>query len=459
MIIEKPIPDSGSSMKNKPALSFWQIWNMSFGFLGIQFGWGLQMANMSAIYQMLGAEESLLPILWLAAPVTGLLVQPIVGYMSDRTWNRMGRRRPYFLAGAICASIALVFMPNSPTLWVAAGLLWILDASVNLSMEPFRAFVADKLPVRQRPRGYAMQSLFIGAGAVLASAMPWVLTNWFGVAGTAPEGQIPPAVHFAFYTGAAVFLLAVVWTVVSTPEYPPEDMAAFERMKAERKGVRGFFQELWWGILNMPPTMRQLAVAQFFTWMTMFCVWIYYAPAIARTVFGAVAGTPEYSDRIAEAGQWTGVSFAVYNLVCFIFAFLLLKLARHFSAKRIHMVCLVIGGLSVMSVAFIPSQSLLLLAMVGFGIAWGSILAMPYAMLSNCLPPEKMGFYMGVFNFFIVLPQIVVALGVGGLLAVIPGATSVHVLFGGGISMLLASVLMVRVREVDTPSIAVPVRA
>lgn len=444
-------------MKNKPALSFWQIWNMSFGFLGIQFGWGLQMANMSAIYQMLGAEESLLPILWLAAPVTGLVVQPIVGYMSDRTWNRMGRRRPYFLAGAICASIALVFMPNSPTLWVAAGLLWILDASVNVSMEPFRAFVADKLPVRQRPRGYAMQSLFIGLGAVMASALPWVLTNWFGVAGTAPEGQIPPAVHYAFYTGAAVFLIAVVWTVVSTPEYPPEDMEAFERMKAERQGVSGFFKELWSGILNMPATMRQLAVAQFFTWMALFCMWIYYAPAIARTVFGGEPGTAEYSGVIAEAGQWTGVSFAVYNLVCFFFAFLLLRLARHFSAKAIHMVCLVIGGLSLMSVAVIPTQELLLLAMVGVGIAWGSILAMPYAILSNCLPPEKMGFYMGVFNFFIVLPQIVIAVGLGQVLALIPGSTSVHVMVGGGCAMLLAAVFMLRVREVVTQAEAAPV--
>ncbi|QOC23024.1 MFS transporter [Wenzhouxiangella sp. AB-CW3] len=445
-------------MQNKPALSFWQIWNMSFGFLGIQFGWGLQMANMSAIYQMLGAEEAQLPILWLAAPVTGLVVQPIVGYMSDRTWNRMGRRRPYFLAGAICASIALIFMPNSPTLWVAAGLLWILDASVNVSMEPFRAFVADKLPVRQRPRGYAMQSLFIGAGAVMASALPWVLTNFFGVAGTAPEGQIPPAVHFAFYTGAGVFLIAVIWTVVSTPEYPPEDMEAFERMKAERRGVSGFFKELWWGILNMPPTMRQLALAQFFTWMALFCMWIYYSPAIARTVFDAQSGTPEYSALVAQAGQWTGVSFAVYNLVCFFFAFVLLRLARYYSPKAIHMVCLVIGGFSLMSVAVIPTQQLLLVAMVGVGIAWASILAMPYAILSNCLPPEKMGFYMGVFNFFIVLPQIVIAVGLGQVLSFIPGATSVHVMVGGGVAMLLASVFMLRVREVETPAELAPAR-
>ncbi len=444
-------------MRNKPNLSFWQIWNMSFGFLGIQFGWGLQMANMSAIYQMLGADESLLPILWLAAPVTGLVVQPIVGYMSDRTWNRFGRRRPYFLAGAICASIALIFMPNSPSLWVAAGLLWVLDASVNVSMEPFRAFVADKLPRRQRSQGYAVQSLFIGAGAVLASALPWVLTNWFGVAGTAPAGQIPPAVHYAFYTGAAVFMLAVVWTVMSTPEYPPEDMEEFRRMKEVNRGAGGFLRELVAGIRNMPSTMRQLALVQFFTWMALFCMWIYYTPAIARTVFGAVPDTPEYAGLVAQAGQWTGVSFAVYNLVCFIFAFLLLRLAQHYSARMIHLVCLIIGGLSLMSISLIASQSMLLLAMVGVGIAWGSILSMPYAMLSNCLPAEKMGFYMGVFNFFIVLPQIVIAVGLGQVLALIPLATSLHVIIGGGLSMLVAALFVLRVREIPIgDEVAVP---
>lgn len=440
---------------NKPPLSFWQMWNMSFGFMGIQFGWGLQMANMSAIYQMLGADEALLPILWLAAPVTGLLVQPIVGYMSDRTWNRLGRRRPYFLAGAICASVALVFMPNSPTLWIAAGLLWILDASINVSMEPFRAFVADKLPPRQRNQGYTVQSLFIGLGAVLASAMPWVLTNWFGVAGTAAPGQIPPAVHFAFYTGAAVFLLAVLWTVVSSPEYPPEDPLAFQRMKDARRGVGGFLRELVAGIRHMPQTMRQLAVVQFFTWMALFSMWIYYTPAIARSVFGAVHGSPEHADLIAQAGQWTGVSFAVYNGVCFVFAFVLLRLGQHFSARAIHMVCLSIGGLSLISVALVSEKEMLLLSMVGVGIAWASILSMPYAILSHCLPPEKMGFFMGVFNFFIVLPQIVIAFGLGLLIGLIPQANALHVIIGAGFAMLVAALFVLRVRETSTEAQAV----
>ncbi len=434
---------------HKPHLSFWQIWNMSFGFLGIQFGWGLQMANMSAIYQMLGAEESELPLLWLAAPVTGLLVQPIIGYMSDRTWNRLGRRRPFFLIGAILASIALVFMPNSSTIWMAAGLLWILDASVNVSMEPFRAFVADKLPEEQRKQGFAVQSLFIGLGAVLSSALPFILTNWFDVAGTAPEGKIPPAVHIAFYTGAAAFILAVLWTIITTGEYPPEDMAAFERMKAEHTGVGGFLREFIIGLKTMPATMRQLAWVQFFTWMGLFCMWIYFSPAIARHVFGAVKDTPQYADLVAQAGQWTGVSFSVYNGVCFVFSFILLALARKFSAKAIHIFCLLLGAAGLISVAAITQKEILLLSMVGVGIAWASILSMPYAMLSNCLPADKMGFYMGVFNFFIVLPQITVALGLGEILLHFPQIDSLWVVVGGGGCFLLAALLTLRVQSAE----------
>jgi len=439
---------------HKPHLSFWQIWNMSFGFLGIQFGWGLQMANMSSIYQMLGAKEAELPLLWLAAPVTGLIIQPIIGYMSDRTWNRLGRRRPYFLVGAILASVALVFMPNSSTIWMAAGLLWILDASVNVSMEPFRAFVADKLPEGQRKQGFAVQSLFIGLGAVLSSALPFVLTNWFGVAGTAAEGQIPPAVHIAFYAGAVAFLLAVLWTIATTGEYPPEDMAAFERMKAEHKGVGGFFHEFIHGLKTMPSTMRQLAWVQFFTWMGLFCMWIYFTPAIAHQVFGAVKDTPEYKDIVAQAGQWTGVSFSVYNGVCFIFSFILLALARKHSAKAIHIACLLLGAIGLISVAVITQKEILLLSMVGVGVAWASILSMPYAMLSSCLPAEKMGFYMGVFNFFIVLPQITIALGLGEVLAHFPQIDSLWVVVGGGVCFLLAALLTLRVRSGESTGAA-----
>ncbi|MBD8527362.1 MFS transporter [Pseudomarimonas arenosa] len=439
---------------NQPRLSFWQIWNMSFGFLGIQFGWGLQMANMSAIYQMLGAEESELPILWLAAPVTGLLVQPIIGYMSDRTWNRLGRRRPYFLVGAILASLALVFMPSSSTLWMAAGLLWILDASVNISMEPFRAFVADKLPQQQRTQGFAVQSVFIGLGAVLSSALPYLLTNYFGVAGTSAPGTIPPAVSYAFYIGAAAFLLAVLWTVLSTPEAPPPDMAAFERMKAEHRGVSGFLSEFVHGLNSMPQTMRQLAAVQFFTWMGLFCMWICFSPAIAKHVFGAVKGSDNYADLVSQAGQWTGVCFSVYNGVCFVFAFLLLGLAQRYSARTLHIVSLLLGGAGLLSVALIQDQHWLLLSMVGVGIAWASILSMPYAMLSNCLPPAKMGFYMGVFNFFIVLPQIAISLGLGKLMELMPDADSLYVVMSGGGAMVLAALLTLRVRLQPTTSAA-----
>jgi maltose/moltooligosaccharide transporter len=433
----------------KPRLSFWSIWNMSFGFFGIQFGFGLQMANMSAIYQMLGAKESELPLLWLAAPMTGLIVQPIIGYLSDRTWCGLGRRRPYFLVGAILASIALVLMPNSSALWMAAGLLWLLDGSVNISMEPFRAFVADMLPHEQRKQGFAVQSLFIGLGAVLASALPFILTNGFGVAATAPEGKIPPAVHYSFYLGAVVFLLAVLWTVFTTREYPPEDMEEFARMKAESAGVMGFLRETAQGLLTMPQTMRQLAWVQFFTWVGLFCMWIYFSPAIARHVFGAVTGQPDYADLVAKAGQWTGVCFSVYNAVCFVFSFVLLALTQKFSAKLIHIVCLILGGLGLISLLVISTQGPLLFAMVGVGIAWASILSMPYAMLANCLPAAKMGFYMGVFNFFIVLPQIAVSLGLGEMLVHFPHVDSLYVVVGGGVAMIVAALLTLRVQSAE----------
>jgi len=434
---------------HKPRLSFWSIWNMSFGFFGIQFGFGLQMANMSSIYQMLGAEESELPLLWLAAPMTGLIVQPIIGYLSDRTWCGLGRRRPYFLVGAVLASIALVLMPNSSALWMAAGLLWLLDGSVNVSMEPFRAFVADMLPEEQRKMGFAVQSLLIGLGAVLASALPFVLTSTFGVPGTAPEGKIPPAVHYSFYFGAVVFLTAVLWTIITTKEYPPDDMAAFEKMKAEGGGVAGFLREFFHGLRTMPKTMRQLAWVQFFTWVGLFCMWIYFSSAITHHVFGGVKGSPGYADVVAKAGQWTGVCFSVYNALSFAFSFLLIALTRRFSAKGIHIVCLILGGLGLVSVAAISQKDLLLASMLGVGIAWASILSMPYAMLANCLPPEKMGFYMGVFNFFIVLPQITIALGLGEILAHFPGVDALYVVVGGGVSMILAAILTLRVHSTE----------
>ena len=420
---------------SKPKLSFWQIWNMSFGFFGIQFGWGLQMANMSAIYQYLGADESTIPLLWLAAPITGLIVQPIVGFYSDRTWTKLGRRRPYFLVGAILASLALIAMPNSSTLWMAAGLLWILDASVNISMEPFRAFVGDKLDKKQRKVGFAMQSLLIGLGAVLSSSLPYILTNWFKVSNES-DGAIPQTVKIAFYVGAGVFFAAVLYTILTTEEYPPEDMEAFSKMKHETAGVGNAFKEIFLGIGSMPKTMKQLALVQFFTWFGLFCMWIYFIPAVATHIFrGADHSSAEY-----QAGaEWGGVCFSVYNGVAFLFAFLLLLLVRKFSAKGIHTTCLVMGALGLISVAFLAEAKLLLASMFCVGIAWASILSMPYAMLANAIPGNKMGFYMGIFNFFIVLPQIAASLGLGIVMSVFLAGNSMNAVLLGGVSLLIAA--------------------
>ena len=420
---------------NKPKLSFWQIWNMSFGFFGIQFGWGLQMANMSAIYQYLGADESTIPLLWLAAPITGLIVQPIVGFFSDRTWTKLGRRRPYFLVGAILASLALIAMPNSSTLWMAAGLLWILDASVNISMEPFRAFVGDKLAKNQRKVGFAMQSLLIGLGAVLSSSLPYILTNWFEVSNES-EGAIPQTVKIAFYVGAGVFFAAVLYTILTTEEYPPEDMEAFSKMKRDTAGVGNAFKEIFQGIGSMPKTMKQLAMVQFFTWFGLFCMWIYFIPAVATYIFGGIDhASPEY-----QAGaEWGGVCFSVYNGVAFAFAFLLLLLVRKFSAKGIHTTCLALGALGLISVAFANEAKLLLVSMFCVGIAWASILSMPYAMLANAIPGNKMGFYMGIFNFFIVLPQIAASLGLGLVMSVFLAGNSMNAVLLGGVSLLIAA--------------------
>jgi maltose/moltooligosaccharide transporter len=418
----------------KPRLSFWQIWNMSFGFFGIQFGWGLQMANMSAIYQYLGAKESDIAFLWLAAPLTGLIVQPIIGHFSDRTWGVLGRRRPYFLTGAILASLALIAMPNSGTVWMAAGLLWILDASVNVTMEPFRAFVGDLLPAEQRKSGFAMQSLLIGLGAVLSSSLPYMLTNWFGVANEAGKSAIPHTVQLAFYVGSCIFFLAVIYTITTTKEYPPEDLAAFRKMKAESAGWGNAFREILGGIGSMPRTMRQLAVVQFFTWFALFCMWIYFVPAVATKVFGGAPGSAAYQ----RGNEWGGVCFSVYNGTAFVFAFLLLALVRRFSARSIHRVCLLCGGAGLILAFALRQQHLLLVSMLLVGVAWASILSMPYAMLSHAIPAERMGFYMGVFNFFIVIPQILASLGLGTLMKSVLGDNPMNAVLLGGCSMLLA---------------------
>jgi maltose/moltooligosaccharide transporter len=440
-------------MNEKPRLSPAGLFNMSFGFLGIQFGWGLQLANMSAVYERLGARPDQVPLLWLAAPVTGLLVQPVIGALSDRTWGRLGRRRPYFLTGAILASVALFFMPTSSSLWMAATLLWILDASINISMEPFRAFVADKLDVSQRTMGFVIQSLFIGVGASLANALPIIL-RWFGVHGNTASG-IPLTVKYSFQAGAVVFLLCVLWTVVSTTEYPPDDLADFQRARTERRGIGALLSDIGQAVRAMPATMRQLAVVQLLTWLGLFCMWLFFVPATARHVFGA---TDPKSDLYTQGMEWGGFAFAFYSITCFIVAPALPRLAARTSRKAVHAAALACGAAGLLSVYVINDRYLLLLSMVGVGIAWASILSMPYAILSTALPAHRMGVYMGIFNFFIVIPEIVASLGFGPMTRALFGADNpnapLYVVMLGGGCLLAASACMALVDDVAVPVVA-----
>ena len=498
--------------KEKMALSFWQIWNMSFGFFGIQFGFALQNANVSRIFQTLDADVSKIALYWLAAPVTGLIIQPIVGHLSDNTWTRLGRRRPFFLIGALLASIALLIMPNSPTLWIAVGMLWIMDASINISMEPFRAFVGDMLPAKQRTLGFSMQSFFIGTGAIIASFLPYVFTKWLNIANTAPEGIIPLSVKLSFYIGGGVFLLSVLWTVFSTKEYSPEELAEFEdkefenKLKVEQeaniKNSKSDFKigalfliigllvtiflrfihvdqevfifsiglslfgllEIISGLLKragklkngfvavisdfntMPSTMKQLAVVQFFSWFALFAMWIYTTAGVTSHVYGTTDTTSELYN---EGANWVGICFGIYNGFAAIFAFWLIYFARITNRKVAHSVSLIIGGISLASIYLITNPTLLLIPFVGIGLAWASILAMPYAMLTGSLPAQKMGVYMGIFNFFIVIPQILAASILGFVVKSAFSNHPIYALIVGGISMILAGILVVFVKDRD----------
>jgi maltose/moltooligosaccharide transporter len=423
-------------MKNKPALSFWQIWNMSFGFLGIQFGWGLQMANMSAIYSYLGANPGQIALLWLAAPITGVLIQPLVGQASDRTWTRIGRRRPYILAGAILASLALIFMPNSPSVWVAAGLLWVLDGTINASMQPFRALVADNLPEEQESQGFAIQSLFIGLGGTVASALPWMMTNWFGIiAEGAGKGHIPFSVTLSFYIGAAAFLGAVLWTVFTTKEIPPEEseIAVFRARKFDwtlgLKDILSLFGHL-------PRRMWELGLVQFFTWIGMFCLWVYFSPTIAINIFHAQAGSVD----MEASGAWAGFCFAMYNAVCFVFSFVLLRTTKWIGPKLMHTLCLGVGAVGLLSISLMTGKYGLLFSMTCIGIAWASILSMPYAMLAPSLPTDKVGVLMGMFNLFIVFPQIIASAFLGKIVEIFFANNPMNAMIIGGVSMGIASV-------------------
>lgn len=499
------------TVKSKPQLSFWQIWNMCFGFLGIQFGFALQNSNVSRIFEALGADYSNLAVLWVAAPITGLIVQPIIGYMSDNTWNRLGRRRPYFLWGAIAASLALFIMPNSPTLWLAAGMLWIMDASINVSMEPFRAFVGDMLPKKQRALGYAMQTFFIGVGAVVASALPWMMTNWFDISNVAVAGQIPDSVKFSFYAGGAIFLLAVLWTVASTKEYSPQELLAFEKaqqhpedtpvmevaartarqyfiggsvflfvgiilyliiaanidsldknlyimagglaafglcqllagwLKKEGHTANGF-SEVMSDLFSMPKVMQQLAVVQFFSWFPLFAMWIYTNSAVTSYHFGSTDVT---SALYNEGADWASILMATYNGVSIFAAIIIPIVVRYLNLQYAHLINLTLGGLGFISFILINDPAWLVLSMVGVGFAWASILSVPYAILSNVLPAQKMGVYMGIFNFFIVIPQILAASILGFLIMKIFDNQPVYALVLGGGSMLIAGLLTLRVK-------------
>lgn len=435
----------------KTKLSFWQIWNMSFGFLGIQFGFALQNANVSRIFETLGANIDDIPILWIAAPVTGLIVQPIIGHLSDNTWGKLGRRRPYFLIGAILASLGLLIMPNSPYLWIAAGMLWLMDASINISMEPFRALVADLLPSEQRTMGFAVQSFFIGTGAVVASALPYILTNLLGVSNEAPAGQIPDSVTYSFYLGAIAFLGAVVWTVFTTKEYPPEDINEFEQKKKEQAGFLSGTKEILLAFTKMPSTMIRLAIVQFFSWFALFAMWIYTTPAVTHHIFNA---TDSASKEYNQGANWVGVLFSAYNGFAAVCAFLLPVIAAKTSRKTVHAISLIVGGLGLASFYVIKDPNLLLLSELGIGLAWASILSMPYAILAGSLPKDKTGVYMGIFNFFIVIPQIIAAAILGAIVKNVFANEAIYALLLGGFSFFIAALMVYFVNDVDEVNVA-----
>jgi maltose/moltooligosaccharide transporter len=506
----------------KPFLSFWQIWNMSFGFLGIQFGFELQNSNISRIFETLGANKDEIPILWIAAPVTGLLIQPIIGYLSDRTWHPYwGRRRPFFFIGALLATAALFFLPNSPTLWIAGSMLWIMDASINISMEPFRAFVGDKLNPEQRTKGFAMQSFFIGIGSVIAAMLPWFFTNVMHFSNQSETGQIPDSVKWSFYLGGIAFISSVMYTVFTTKELPPEDLEKFNEEKRKTTFWKGV-KETFGGIFQMPKAMKQLAWVQFFTWFSLFAMWIYSTNAITSNLYNMkverslvnkmesfiqdtlsnshlnlktkqqfkslqadineikefranenpvaislnlanyFSDTVKPSMHVSEiktlqrvkqeyndGADWLSICSSIRNGIAAIFAFIIPWIAYKTNRRKTHMISLIIGGLGLISIYFIHDPKLLAVSMGMVGIAWASILSMPYAILSSALPPERMGYFMGVFNFFIVIPQIVAATILGFLTMKLFGANTLITVMFGGITMILAGLLTLKVEDKD----------
>ncbi len=445
-----------NALTSKPRLSFWEIWNMSFGFLGIQMGFALQNANASRILQTYGADVHHLSWFWLVAPLTGMIVQPIIGHYSDRTWNRLGRRRPYFLTGAILAAFGLIFMPNAsavttflPALWIGAGMLMVMDASFNIAMEPFRALVADKLPSDQRTLGFSVQTMLIGIGAVAGSWLPYVLANYFNIESQADPGVVPYNLILSFIIGAATLVGAIVWTIIRTPEYSPEEQARFagEEVTQEHESLTAIFTDF----ARMPRTMRQLGLVQFFSWFALFSMWVFTTPALAQHVWGLPKDDTS-SAAFNEAGNYVGVIFGIYNLVSAAFALLLPAIAHKVGRKRTHALCLIAGGIGLMSIWLVndPAMKWMLnLSMVGVGIAWASILAMPYAILAGSIPVKKMGVYMGIFNFFITFPQIVNGIFNGPIVHYFYNDKAIWALVMAGVLMLLAAVSVLFVEDRD----------
>jgi maltose/moltooligosaccharide transporter len=437
----------------KHTLSFWQIWNMCFGFFGIQFGWSLQMNNMSAIYEFLGAKPEEIPGLWLAAPMTGLLVQPIVGYLSDRTWHpTLGRRRPFFLIGAILSSVALLFMPNSSAVWMAAGTLWILDSCINITMEPFRAFVADNLDEKQQSFGYAMQSMFIGAASFIAGYLPGLLVKWLNISREKGAGGIPQNIMWSFYIGAAVFLGAVLYTVFRSKEYPPSDPDwKTKARESSGGGIMKGAREIFQAIREMPGPMRRLAVVQFLTWPGLFLMWFYYSTGVAAQIFkgDAITNSEQYTKGLELANETS----AILNLVTFAFSFTIPFWVKQLGKKMTHTACLLMGGLGLISVSFVTDPVWLFVSMSMVGIAWASILSMPYSLLSGCIPAERTGIYMGVFNFFIVLPEIIASLFFGKIMEHYLGNDRLLAVMIGGILLCTAGIVCALiVKENATPN-------
>jgi len=431
-----------------------EIWNLSMGFLGIQMGFALQNANASRVLQIFGADVHELSWFWIVAPLTGLIVQPIVGYYSDRTWTKLGRRRPYFLMGAILASLGLILMPNAhmftaflPALWIGAGMLMIMDASFNIAMEPFRALVADVLPSDQRTLGFSVQTVLIGIGAVIGSWLPYVLTNWFGVSNVGAEGEVPLNLLLSFIIGAAVLITSILITVFTTKEYTPEEMAKMNG-PAEGDEKESNLLHIFKDFKKMPLTMRQLSWVQFFSWFGLFGMWVFTTPALAHHIYKLDLNDTA-SAAYQNAGDWVGILFGIYNAVAAVFAFFLAAIAKKIGRKKTHALSLVIGGLSLIFIYFAPNENWLILSMVGIGISWASILAMPYAILAGSIPPRKMGVYMGIFNFFIVIPQIINALIGGPMVKYLYGGNPVYALVISGVSFLIAASLVSRVNDVD----------